>query len=145
MSEKPKPPPCETPVCSSKSDKMKSMFASMDGKRTGAAAAAAGAASTSAEAAAPCPPDRDELGLHTWTLVSRAAPDEARAADALTSFPLLQLHATAANYPEQPSPAHRTAAMALMSSLARLYPCSDCREDFVQTIAASPPRYVPVA
>ena len=57
------PPPCEEKACASKSDAMKKMFAS---------AGKSPAPSTVADAAAvECPPDRDELGRHSWTLVRK--------------------------------------------------------------------------
>jgi FAD-linked sulfhydryl oxidase len=66
----------------------------------------------------PCPPDREELGRATWTL----------------------LHAVAAYYPDAPSAAERGAAAALVSALCALYPCAHCRERLVADVAASAPR-----
>ena len=65
------PPPCEEKICASKNDKMRAMFAAVGQPKSAPAATAA----TSAE----CPPDREELGRHTWTLV-RCAPDGSRQA-----------------------------------------------------------------
>lgn len=53
----PKPPPCKETICSTKKDAFKSMLAAQ-GSKPGPSAPAA-----------PCPPDREELGRHTWTLV----------------------------------------------------------------------------
>ena len=59
----PKPPPCKETICSSKKDAFKSMLAAQSSKPGPSAPAA------------PCPPDREELGRHTWTLVRvRATP-----------------------------------------------------------------------
>ena len=66
-----------------------------------------------------CPLDRDGLGRATWGL----------------------LHTVAAHYPsENPSERDVAAASALVSSLAHLYPCAHCREDFREEVALRPPR-----
>ena len=65
-----------------------------------------------------CPLDKDELGHSTWKL----------------------LHTLAAYYPDQPTEQDRTSARQLMEGLAHLYPCEICRQDFVDSVAARPPR-----
>ncbi|KAL1500274.1 hypothetical protein AB1Y20_012941 [Prymnesium parvum] len=101
---------CVEPICASKKDAMKSMFAQ---KGKGQAASK----STSA-ALSPCPPDREELGTHSWTL----------------------LHTMAAYYPEQPTDEQRTAARAFIDSLSKLYACTHCAEHFREEIREDPPR-----
>ena len=66
----------------------------------------------------PCPLDREELGVSTWGL----------------------LHTVAAYYPDRPSQVDCERGAQLVSSLAHLYPCSHCREDFQQETERSPPR-----
>ncbi|KAJ1459666.1 ERV/ALR sulfhydryl oxidase domain-containing protein [Pelagophyceae sp. CCMP2097] len=65
-----------------------------------------------------CPLFREELGRSTWGL----------------------LHTTAAYYPDEPTPADKTAAAGLISGLAALYPCAHCAEDFRATTKADPPK-----
>ena len=65
-----------------------------------------------------CPPDREELGRATWAL----------------------MHSVAAYYPDQPNVEDKRAARGLVSAIARLYPCSHCREDFRTEIERSPPK-----
>jgi len=79
--------------------------------------AAAAAAPPSSAAPPDCPPDRAGLGRATWTL----------------------LHATAAYYPDAPTPAQRAAAGGLVGALAELYPCAACRAGFAAHVAAHPP------
>ena len=64
-----------------------------------------------------CPPDREELGRATWTL----------------------LHTTAAYYPESPNEAEKAAARGLIAALAVLYPCVHCRTGLAKEVAATPP------
>lgn len=59
-------PPCEERACSSKADAMRKMFG-----RVGKPPPTAERADTPAIT---CPPDRDELGRHSWTLVSFCPP-----------------------------------------------------------------------
>ena len=67
---------CAEPICASKKDAMRSMF-----NKTGATPSSA--SPSSAEA---CPPDREELGTHSWTLVcSTAVPLAAPARNLPTS------------------------------------------------------------
>jgi hypothetical protein len=61
-SSPPKPPPCKETICSTKKDALKSMLAAQSSKPGPSAPAA------------PCPPDREELGRHTWTLVRVPLP-----------------------------------------------------------------------
>ena len=65
-----------------------------------------------------CPPDREELGRATWTL----------------------LHAVAAYFPEAPTAGERAAAAGLIAALATLYPCAHCRAGLAADVAAQPPR-----
>jgi mitochondrial FAD-linked sulfhydryl oxidase len=55
-----------------------------------------------------CPPDVEQLGRASWTL----------------------LHSIAAQYPETPSPQQQNDARQFMSSFSRLYPCFWCAKDF---------------
>lgn len=64
----------------------------------------------------PCPPDREQLGRGAWAL----------------------LHTTAAYFPSTPSAADRDAARALVLGLTALYPCTHCRDDFRESVAAAP-------
>lgn len=65
----------------------------------------------------PCPPDREELGRATWTL----------------------LHTTAAYYPETPNTDEQEAARGLIRALSVLYPCVHCRAGLAADVAARPP------
>lgn len=53
--------PCAEPACASKSKAMQQMFARADRK------------AQDKVSQQPCPPDRDELGRHSWTLVRAPA------------------------------------------------------------------------
>mmetsp|Transcript_33503 Transcript_33503/g.75803 ORF Transcript_33503/g.75803 Transcript_33503/m.75803 type:complete len:161 (-) Transcript_33503:249-731(-) len=97
---------CAEPICASKKDAMRSMFTQAAGK---------GAAARPVE---PCPPDREELGHHSWTL----------------------LHTLAAYYPDAPSEAHKETACHFLRGLAALYPCTHCAEEFRSGMEQSPPR-----
>jgi len=66
----------------------------------------------------PCPPDREELGNHTWTL----------------------LHTMAAYFPNEPSPTQVSSMHAFVHALGGLFPCTHCAEDFREAIKESPPR-----
>ncbi|KAI4597847.1 hypothetical protein KJ359_004124 [Pestalotiopsis sp. 9143b] len=84
----------------------------------GFTAAAAGAATTTGAAATltiprDCPPDVEQLGRSTWTL----------------------LHSIAATYPTAPSVREQTDLRSFMSLFSRLYPCWVCAED-LQTYMA---------
>uniref|UniRef100_A0A7R9UEP7 Sulfhydryl oxidase n=1 Tax=Pinguiococcus pyrenoidosus TaxID=172671 RepID=A0A7R9UEP7_9STRA len=65
-----------------------------------------------------CPPDREELGRSSWTL----------------------LHTTAAYYPERPCKKDMQAAKRFIEGFAALYPCSHCAEDFREAVRQNPPR-----
>jgi FAD-linked sulfhydryl oxidase len=90
-------------VCSSKSDAMKKMFAK---------------APKGEKAAAPCPPDREELGRHSWTL----------------------LHTLAAYFPVTPTAGQSEAALGFIRAIGLLYPCRHCAEDFQLGLEENPPR-----
>jgi len=112
---------CAEPICSSKKDAMRSMFSKAGPKSTNATSTNATSTTSSAAVAAAvfaCPPDREELGHHSWTL----------------------LHTLAAYYPEKPTDAQSNAARGFISGLATLYPCSHCAEEFRGGISESPPR-----
>ena len=100
---------CEDPVCSSR----KTLFQSLSQK-----AAPASSERLEERQAHECPPDKEELGRATWTL----------------------MHTLAAYYPEEPSPAHRLAARCFLGAVAVLYPCSHCRERFAEEIESDPPQ-----
>ena len=125
---------CDEPVCKSKSDAMRKMFGHAAGKGGGGSGGSGGGGGhgrssttprpaavdgggTSA-AAAPCPPDRDELGRHSWTL----------------------LHTLAAYFPNSPSAAQSDAARSFVRTIGDLYPCRHCAEDFRAHLEESPPR-----
>lgn len=55
-----------------------------------------------------CPPDVEELGRSTWTL----------------------LHSIAATYPDKPSPFQQQNLKQFITSFSHLYPCFYCAEDF---------------
>ena len=52
---------------------------------------------------------------------------------------LHQLHTIAAYYPDSPTAAEQFGAVALILSLALLYPCKHCAADFVKAVEQSPP------
>ncbi|KAJ3517734.1 hypothetical protein NLJ89_g291 [Agrocybe chaxingu] len=64
-----------------------------------------------------CPPDVEQLGRATWTF----------------------LHATAAYYPDKPTPTQRANMLMLLRSLPILYPCTWCAQDFGRDIEQNPP------
>ncbi|KAF3908915.1 hypothetical protein AA313_de0208456 [Arthrobotrys entomopaga] len=55
-----------------------------------------------------CPPDVEQLGRSTWTL----------------------LHSLSATYPESPTPSQKSDMKSFLSILSRVYPCWVCAEDF---------------
>jgi FAD-linked sulfhydryl oxidase len=71
------------------------------------------------EADSGCPVNVEQLGTATWTL----------------------LHTIAAYFPDEPSEADRRKAAAFIESLAYLYPCEVCAEDFRESVKRHPPRY----
>lgn len=64
-----------------------------------------------------CPCDKDELGRSSWDLI----------------------HTLAANYPDEPSAEMMIKAVSFFESLALLYPCPYCAEDFQKYIKQYPP------
>ncbi|KAF2273883.1 mitochondrial FAD-linked sulfhydryl oxidase-like protein ERV1 [Westerdykella ornata] len=76
------------------------------GVATTAPAAAQAVASTPSD----CPPDVEELGRASWTL----------------------LHSITATYPEKPSPQLQSETKTFMGIFAKLYPCWYCAKDFQQ-------------
>ena len=82
-----------------------------------ATAAAVSAARGDDDARAHCPPDSEALGRATWTF----------------------LHATAAYYPERPSPTQRAHMLQLLHALPTLYPCGHCAEDLGERLRRRPP------
>ena len=65
-----------------------------------------------------CPPDRQELGSATWSL----------------------LHSVAAYYPDRPSPRQQAEATLFLTLFSRLYPCAECAEDLRADLVESPPK-----
>jgi FAD-linked sulfhydryl oxidase len=65
-----------------------------------------------------CPPDRQELGSATWSL----------------------LHSVAAYYPDRPSPRQQADAKQFLTLFSRLYPCHECAEDLRADLVEAPPR-----
>jgi mitochondrial FAD-linked sulfhydryl oxidase len=63
-----------------------------------------------------CPATRGQLGDSTWQLI----------------------HTVAANYPENPSPEDKKFTFMFFESLAMVYPCPHCAEDFQQSFKRSP-------
>jgi FAD-linked sulfhydryl oxidase len=97
---------CEEPACNS----MQSAF-----KRAMKSGGAAGAFSKKPQLL--CPPDREELGSHSWTL----------------------LHTMAAYYPTEPDANKMASAKSFITAFADLYPCSDCAKDFKEKIEETKP------
>ncbi|OCT47854.1 Mitochondrial FAD-linked sulfhydryl oxidase ERV1 [Cladophialophora carrionii] len=92
--------PCRT--CTSSAAWLAMMKSS--GKKPKAAAAAAAPVAPRSD----CPPDVEELGRSTWTL----------------------LHSMAATYPEVAPPETQSIMKQFISTFSRLYPCYVCAEDF---------------
>ena len=65
------------------------------------------------DAAPDCPPDVEELGNASWTL----------------------LHTLTALYPPSPPPAHQQKTHTFLSLFSQLYPCGACAEDFQDWMA----------
>ena len=134
-SSPPKPPPCKETICSTKKDALKSMLAAQSSKPG------------PSTPAAPCPPDREELGRHTWTLV-RTLTLSLNLSRSLTLIATRwarrpfahQMHTLAAYFPEKPTTAEREAATSFLHVLGGLYPCGHCAEDFRTSLDESPPR-----
>jgi len=64
-----------------------------------------------------CPPDREEIGRSTWTL----------------------LHTIAAYFPDQPTPQEKAAALGVIEGLRLLFPCSHCRAQLSVDLEKLPP------
>ncbi|KAK2463625.1 hypothetical protein APHAL10511_004376 [Amanita phalloides] len=64
-----------------------------------------------------CPPDVEQLGRATWTF----------------------LHATAAYYPDKPTPTQRANMLTLLRALPVLYPCGWCAMDLDKDMQEHPP------
>uniref|UniRef100_A0A0N5BAT8 Sulfhydryl oxidase n=1 Tax=Strongyloides papillosus TaxID=174720 RepID=A0A0N5BAT8_STREA len=65
-----------------------------------------------------CPVDKDELGRSTWNL----------------------LHTISVYYPNNPTEKNKTDVKNTIESLAQIYPCSHCAEDFRNDIKEHPIR-----
>lgn len=65
-----------------------------------------------------CPPDRQELGISSWSL----------------------LHSVAAYYPDTPTPQQQAEASLFLNLFSKLYPCKECAEDLRADLITSPPR-----
>ncbi|KAF2746824.1 hypothetical protein M011DRAFT_458859 [Sporormia fimetaria CBS 119925] len=77
-----------------------------------ATSAVVAAAPTAESTPSDCPPDVEELGRSTWTL----------------------LHSITASYPEKPSPELQTDTRSFLNTFAKLYPCWWCAKDFQKYI-----------
>lgn len=102
---------CKNPVCT---DQMKAFQLA-----TGTIASTSKADVVSTVSTTDCPLDRAELGEKTWSL----------------------LHTIAAYYPSDPSEEQILAASQLINSLAMLYPCRHCADDFRESIRLHEPEY----
>jgi len=65
-------------------------------------------ATSSLQPPADCPPDVEQLGRSSWTL----------------------LHSIAASYPERPTPNQQTETRQFMQLFGKMYPCWVCADDF---------------
>eukprot|EP00307_Rebecca_sp_RCC1486_P012739 CAMPEP_0119413466 /NCGR_PEP_ID=MMETSP1335-20130426/5547_1 /TAXON_ID=259385 /ORGANISM="Chrysoculter rhomboideus, Strain RCC1486" /LENGTH=174 /DNA_ID=CAMNT_0007438263 /DNA_START=17 /DNA_END=541 /DNA_ORIENTATION=- len=102
---------CPDAACASRKGAYQAMMAAVGG--------GGGGGSGVAPANAPrCPPDREELGRHSWTL----------------------LHTIAAYYPDTPSETDKSWALSLVRALPHLYPCKECAHDMGKALEAEPPR-----
>lgn len=85
----------------------------------GAAGLAGASESTSIGAPSPdCPPDSNELGRSTWTL----------------------LHTMSAYYPTAPSPSQQSDMLSFIRVLSNVYPCTACAAAFRDECRTNPPR-----
>lgn len=127
--------PCKEPACESRTAAFRAVMS-------------AAAAQQPARPGPLCPPDIDELGRHSWTLVrapragSRLRPsrtsDTARPTDA--ARPRAQLHTIAAYYPDKPTAPEKSAALGFLRAFPTLYPCKDCAHDMAAVMEEMPPR-----
>lgn len=115
--------PCRT--CNTLLD-FRSAGSGITSKKPLVAAAAVGAAAASATTDEPfnngyaknCPPDVNELGRSTWTL----------------------LHSIAATYSDKPTADEQNTLNTFIHSFSKLYPCWFCAEDFQKYIADQKPK-----
>lgn len=68
-----------------------------------------------------CPVMREQLGVSTWNLI----------------------HTIAAHFPENPTETDQKNIQIFFQSLAHLYPCPHCAEDFQSSVLKNPPEYAP--
>lgn len=73
---------------------------------------------TATKSAPECPPDVEELGRSSWTL----------------------LHSIAATYPKTPTSSQQSDLVSFVHLFSRLYPCWVCADDFRGYIAKEPPQ-----
>mmetsp|Transcript_15124 Transcript_15124/g.17126 ORF Transcript_15124/g.17126 Transcript_15124/m.17126 type:complete len:241 (+) Transcript_15124:295-1017(+) len=111
-------PDCEDPVCGSKKNMLKGMFSNMKQGKSNATDKTENDGQSTDFHPEDCPLDRAEIGRATWRT----------------------LHTTAAYYPKTPSEEQQRAARSLVESLAVLYPCSHCREHFMNRVEEIPPK-----
>jgi len=103
---------CLNPSCNSTKDMFKATM-KMQSKRSAGKTIA-----STAPRVVGCPADKDALGRGTWELI----------------------HTICANYPASPEEEDKRRVREFFESLAALYPCPYCAEDFQKNIKASPPR-----
>lgn len=106
---KPEEDDCERPACRTMYDMLAKSGINLSGKKQ--------AQQQSEDIEVPCPLGREELGRATWSL----------------------LHTAAAWFPESPNKNERQSARQFVHSLAQLYPCTHCADDFREAVAKAPP------
>ena len=77
-------------------------------KQTSTSNTSAAQAATALDAHSDCPPDVEELGRSTWTL----------------------LHTMTAQYPERPSLTQQMEIKSFIGLFSKMYPCWHCADDF---------------
>lgn len=140
---------CERPSCASKDDIFR-MMREAEGRASSreTQAVGSGASTSAAGDIAPhankaelkdcdCPPDRAELGFHSWQLVSFSILRHFAETGITT---LVQLHSVAANFPDHPSEREQEACTNLFSALGELYPCRHCSAHLKHSLETSPPQ-----